>query len=311
MSVLLRKLLIIAVCIVVFFTVYVKDTSAETVGVIVTHGVYSHEKAFKEFQSYLAKKGYKNRLKFIIQRPYPDPIAWSNAARKLIAADVDVMVTYGAPVTFSAIREKADIPIIYAGVYEPLVSKIKAKNVTGVCSRYPISSLVRYLRASTTIKKLGVIYSSMEEDSRYQLFEVKKLSKKYGFAVTPLNLRRPVDIAGMLSNIDVSAFFITSSSIVNSVFPTILHIAGSRKIPTASLIQYDGLSATIVLSSQPEEQGRVAAEKLIEFLKGVPIRDIPATCSKNIELIFNMKDAHHLGIRISMDLVTEATRIIY
>ena len=38
-------------------------------------------------------------VEFILQRPFPDPIAWSNAARKLIAIEVDLIVSYGAPAT--------------------------------------------------------------------------------------------------------------------------------------------------------------------------------------------------------------------
>jgi len=39
-----------------------------------------------------------------------------NAARKLSVAEVNVLVTYGAPATLAAIRETKSILIIFAGV---------------------------------------------------------------------------------------------------------------------------------------------------------------------------------------------------
>lgn len=284
---------------------------AETVGVVITHGDSSSEKIHEAFVSYLDSNGLGGRIRFLVQRPYPDPIAWSNAARKLIAADVDVLVTYGASATLSALAEKSGVPIIYAGVYEPIAAAINANNAVGVCGKYRVSSLVRYLRDSVSIKNLGVIYSSAEEDSSYQMDEVRRLSGRYGFAVTEIDLRRAVDVAAMLSEVRVDAIFITSSTMANSVFATVLRIAEGRKIPTASLLLRDDPSATMMLSTRPETQGGAAAEKLLRFLKGTPLSEIPSSCSSDIELVFNLRSARRMGVKISMDLVTEATRIIY
>jgi putative ABC transport system substrate-binding protein len=284
---------------------------AETVGVVITHGDSSSEKIHEAFVSYLDANGFRGRIRFLVQRPYPDPIAWSNAARKLIAAEVDVPITYGASATLSALREKSGIPIIYAGVYEPIAASIDPKAAAGVCCKYQVSSLVRYLRDSASMKDLGVIYSSAEEDSSYQLDEVKRLSGRYGFAVTEIDLGRPFDLAATLSEARVDAIFITSSAMANSVFPTVIRAAEGRKIPTASLLLRDDPGATMMLSTSPQTEGEAAAEKLVQFLKGTPLGEIPSSCSNEIELVFDLRSARKMGVRISMDLVTEATRIIY
>jgi putative ABC transport system substrate-binding protein len=311
MSMSLRKALLIFLCAILFLAASPKQGHTETIGIIATRGVSSYDRLHTALQAHLAKKGYGQKIKFIIQRPYPDHIAWINASRKLISADVDIIITYGTPATLSAIGEKPRIPILYAGVYEPIAASIRGKNVTGVCSKYQVSSLLRYLRATTSLKNLGVIYCSMEEDSKHQLLEIKEMSKKYGFALSELNLRRPGDIAGMLADINFNALFITSSSMVNSVFPTIMRITEGKKIPTASLFEHGDLNATIMLSSNPEEEGRIAADMLIRFLNGTSLKSIHPICSKDIDLVFNLKGARSMGIRVSMDLVTEATRIIY
>lgn len=287
------------------------SSDAETIGIILTSNVPYYKEIHDAFISRLLKRGFSERLKFIIQQPYPDPVAWSNAARKLIAADVDIIVTYGCGATFATLRERPDMPVVYAGVYEPVVSKQRVKNLTGVTYNLPVSSIIRYLRATTSIKTLGVLYSSMEEDSVYQLEEIKALSLKYGFSVIGLNLRKTADITVVLSESKTDAIFITSSSMVNASLPTILNISRDKKISTGSLLTCGEVCALITLTADPKEQGQEASDKLIEILNGKSPRDIPISHSKNIELIFNMKNANDIGIKIPMELVTEATKIIY
>jgi putative ABC transport system substrate-binding protein len=285
--------------------------SAETVGVILTNNEVFHDKAHEVFLSYLEEKGYKDRLKFIVQKPHADPIAWSNAARKLIAADVDIMVTYGAPALLSALNERSRIPIIYADVYEPVAMGIKAKKATGVYTRLSISSLLRYIRGTTSGKDIGVVYSILEEDTKHEHSEIIELSKKYGLNVISLELHNPLDTVGLLAKVNVSSILLTSSSMINSVFPTVMRIARSKKVPVSSLIYSERLLPTIMLSSRPDEHGSESAAMLVKFLNGVPFEEITPVCSKEIELVFNAAEARKMGFRIPMDLVTEATRIIY
>jgi putative ABC transport system substrate-binding protein len=307
----LRRYLLIAFFLVLPVFVPLRESHAKTLGVIITRGESFYEKVHESLVSSLKTAGYLDKVDIIVQRPYPDPIAWSNASRKLIAADVDVIITYGTPATFASVKERSGIPILFVGVYEPVAASITAKNATGVCSRYQVSSLIRYLRDSVTLRDLGVVYSSLEEDSDYQLSEIKKFSQRYGFAVTAFNMKNPSDIEVMLSGVKINAIFITASSMVNSVFPSVLRAAEDRRIPTASLIMRDDMNATMMLSNNPMEQGREAAEKLVLLLKGTSPKDIPVSCSKDIELVVNLRDARKMGIRVSMDLVTEATKVIY
>lgn len=306
-----RRFLLVAFFLVLSVFVLPGESQAKTLGVIITRGEYFYEKVHESLISRLKAEGYLDKVEILVQRPYPDPIAWSNASRKLIAAEVDAIITYGTPSTFAAVKERSGIPIVYVGVYEPVAADMTAKNATGVCSKYQVSSLIRYLRDSVSLHELGVVYSSLEQDSDYQLSEIKKFSQRYGFAVTALNMKNASDIESMLSGVKINAIFITASSMANSVFPSVLRAAEDRRIPTASLIVRGDMNATMTLSNNPDEMGREAADKLVALLKGASPKDIPASCSKRIELVVNLRDARKIGIRVSMDLVTEATKVIY
>ena len=296
--------------VVAFLCLIPSSAKAETIGLILTHGIYEYERIHDSLVSYLKKKGHADRVKFLIQRPYPDPIALGNASRKLLVADVDIILTYGAAPTVAMLRERPRIPVLYAGVYEPIAAKITSKKTTGVCSKFNISSLVRYLRTSTTINNLGVVYYSAEKESTHQMKELQDIAKKYGFEIKPLDMKYKTDLHTMLNDVEADALMVTSSPAANSSLPTILRIATGRKIPTASLLTSDKITAMITLSSDPVRQGELLGGMLVKVLNGTPPQSIKPVCSKKIELVYNVKDANRMGLKISMDLVTEATKLI-
>lgn len=283
---------------------------AETVGVILPHDVYDFERIHESFISTLKKEGYAQKATFLLQRPYPDPIALSNAARKLIAADVDMIISYGTAPTTAVLRERPKIPVLYVGVYEPIAREINDKWTTGVCSKLNISSLVRYLRASKDIQYLGVIYYSLEKESTQQMKELAEISNKYGNSLRILDLKDRSNLSQTLNNLQADAIIVTSSLLANSSLPSILQVSASKKIPTASLISRERDTAMITLISDPEEQGRLLAGQFIEILNGKSPQNVEPVCCRKIELVYNIKDAQRMGLKISMDLVTEATKLI-
>lgn len=288
----------------------IQPAGAEIVGVILTHGSPSNEKAYNAFVAALKDKGFDKRLTLLTQKPYPDPISWSNAARKLITTEVDVLVAFGAPAAIAAAREKPKIPIVYAGLYAPMAAKIKYKNIIGITTRTPVSSVLRYLRSFGPLNELGVLYNSWEVDSAFQKNELNELSKKYGFNITWLNLKRAADINGLVAGSTFDAFFITSSYTSEASFSKILSMARSRKVPTASLIPPGDEYAVITLYVDPAETGASAAETLMKIIDGQSLKQIRPVHPKS-RLVFSMKEANALGLKLPMNLVTEATEIIY
>jgi|GEM_PF-689597 len=283
---------------------------AETVGVILPHGAYDYERIQQVLKASLESESLTSNIKFLLQRPYPDPIAYSNAARKLIAADVDIIVVYGASPTFAVLREKPNIPVLYAGVYEPVAAEIKGKKVVGVCTKLNMSSLVRYLRGSTTIKNMGVVYYSLESDSKQQLAELQEIGSKYGFNVSPIDLKYRANLTELLDKSNADAFIITSSIMAVDYLPTILNVATANKIPTASMITREDSAALITLTADPVDQGKRLAQMVTQLSNGKSVGQIDEYCARKVELVYNVKEATRMGLKISVDLVTEATKLI-
>ncbi|MBI4691761.1 MAG: hypothetical protein HY754_16090 [Nitrospirae bacterium] len=293
-----------------FFPPPAYSIEKKTIGVIMTGDIPYYAKMHKAFSARLSREGYGD-MEILLQKPYPDQISWSNAARKLIAVDVSIIVTYGAAAALAAIRETSNIPIVYAGVHNPAAVGIAGKNTTGAVSKAPTSSLLRYLKSVTNISILGVLYSEIEKDSVKQVDEIEDISRDMGFKILKINIRRPEDIRKIKGSGKPDALFLTCSASVNMAVDAILDIARTEKLPTASMLKGENNSGIIItLSANPEEQGEMAADKVIKILKGTHPVTISPTGGKNIELIFNLKENMSLGFKLPMDLVTEATKII-
>ncbi|MGW8272735.1 MAG: ABC transporter substrate binding protein, partial [Thermodesulfovibrionales bacterium] len=110
-----------------------------TVGVIMTGNVPYYQEAHKAFVETINREGLfqQGKVDVVTQTPAPEIMAWTNAARKFVSLDVDVIVSYGTPATLAVIKETSSIPIVFAGVYDPAEAGIKGKNITGINSNVP------------------------------------------------------------------------------------------------------------------------------------------------------------------------------
>ena len=281
-----------------------------TIGVIMTGDIPYYNDLHKAFMTKLGQRGLASKTEVIVQKPYPDHISLSNAARKFIAMEVDVIVAYGAPAAVAVAKERTKIPMVYAAVYEPFISELKTRYSTGVYVKLSISSLLRYLRSLQQIKTLGVVYSSNEEDSVYQFSELAKLAAQYGMKIDGINLKRHQDAQAKLAGRQMDAVLLTGSSVAHMAMGQIIEYAKGRRIPHASFSLSTDARAMVALAARPDNQGEKAADRVQKILDGIPPDRIKSEAATEIELIFNMKDATSMGMKIPMELVTEATRLI-
>lgn len=282
------------------------------VGVIMTADIPYYAAMHQAFVD-----GLKERLpadeevQFILQRPFPDPIAWSNAARKLIAIDVDLIVSYGTPATHAVLFEKSRIPVVYVGVYEPEAAKITGRHVTGCGYRIPLSSLLRYFKRIKDVKRLRVVYSSTEEDSVRQMNELASLAEQQKIAISWVDIRSQGDVK-KLKNMGIGdAVYITGSSLAHVWMEDILSLLEEKKVPAVDIFPDPAeLGLLITLFHPPEQQGEGAAEIAAKIIGGEKAENIPPQLLRETELVFNLVEARQLGITLPLQLMVEATRVI-
>jgi len=297
---------------VLFFLAAVQDLhAAKRIGVIMTGDIPYYGAIHETFVSELYKKSDgSEEIEIILQRPFPDPIAWSNAARKLIAFDVDLIVTYGSPAALAVIHEKSRIPLVYAGFYDPDHSAVKRNNVTGCGFRVPLSSILRYFKRLKAITTLGVVFSSVEEDSVRQYEAMQLLAGQQDIKTEKINILSRADVARLKSR-EFDVVFITGSSLAHMWLDDIISILDEKRIPVADIFPDDKESGVLMALYQPSKaQGEMAAEMAWQVLLGAKPSEVKTHTFRETELVFNLVEAKQLGIDFPIQLLIEATRVI-
>ncbi|MFN3739623.1 MAG: ABC transporter substrate-binding protein [Thermodesulfovibrionales bacterium] len=296
------------------FIFLIKESYAiekKTVGVILPSNVTYYEEIHTHFLKKMEANIVGGQIDFLIQKPFPDPVALSNAARKLIAHNVDIIFCYGTEATIVTLKERPDQPVIYVAGYTPALERYRTKNSTGVEFKTPISSIPRYLNSMKEIKTLGVIYNPLESDSLYQLNEIMRCCPFYKMAVIKLVIKRPSDIRQVIEDLNVDALIFTTSSIVNIALSAFREHSSNNMIPIATLLPRREAKPTIALYPSAKKQAEKAAAIVQAILKGKKPHEIARDSSADMELIFNIGEAQRMGLRISADLLTEATEVIH
>lgn len=283
--------------------VFAQPAFAKTVGVIMTADIEYYRDIHKAFTDDMGKD-----VEIVLQKPTADPMSWTNAVRKLTGIGVNVIVCYGAPVTLTAMKETSDIPIIFAGVYDPDSMNITGKNATGISSTVPIDKILKLLNEVKKISKLGVIFSKSEKDTIIEVRDLKKSESSIGFQSVLISVSEHVnkdDIKG------VDALLVTTCAAGMSDIKVIVEAARRDKIPTAALIG-GGEDAGIILTimADPKEQGSAVAEMVKKVLGGAKPSELKLKQPNKIQTIVNLKEAKALGLNVPAGVSGSADKVI-
>jgi len=283
--------------------------AGKTIGVVMTGNIAYYKDIHKAFSDGLAAEGFgPGSAEVVLQTPTPEPMSWSNSIRKLVAIGAHVIVTYGAPAAAFAVAENSDIPVVFAGVYDPQSLGMQGKNATGISSTVPVASLVKNLKAISGCSTLGVVYSTSEKDTVLQADDVTRLEATYGYRSTKFNVKKPDDIA-KITNVD--ALFLSTGCAAMLCVTNVISAVRKAKILTATTIGGGEQSGIILtLAANPQEQGREAARMAARVLKGEKPSSIPIEQPKKIDFIINLKEATDMGLKVPFDILTSATKVI-
>ncbi len=281
----------------------------KNIGIIMTGEIPYYNEIHKTLIETLTAGGFgPGKVNIILQTPAPAVVPWSNAARKLVAYDMDVIVTYGTPATVAVLKETSKIPVVFTGVYEPEILDSKGKNLTGITSKVPVVTAIKHLKSISDFSKLGIIFNDTERDTLRQADEIKELEGQFNYKTVRFNIKKPDD-AFKISGVD--ALFVTTSCVARQCSYNVSQVIRKEKIPAVSIMGIGEESGAImILTPDPHEQGKVAAEMVMRILKGEPPSSIPVERPKKIDMIINLKEASAIGLKIPIDILTSATKVI-
>ena len=237
----------------------------------------------------------------------------------LVSDKVDLVCAIATPSAQSAYNAamKADIPVIYTAVTDPVAAELADKDgkpvgeVTGTSDKLPVEEQLKMIREMLPdAKKIGIMYTTSEANSVSAIEEYKSLVKKYDFELVEKGITTTADVSlaadDLLSKVDCITN-LTDNTVVASL-PTILDKANEKKIPVfGSDIEQVKIGCLAAEGIDYIALGKQTGKMAAKVLKGEA-----KASEQNFETItepgfyVNNKVAENLGITVPDDLANNA-----
>ncbi len=237
----------------------------------------------------------------------------------LVSDKVDLVCAIATPSAQSAYNAamKADIPVIYTAVTDPVAAELADKDgkpvgeVTGTSDKLPVEEQLKMIREMLPdAKKIGIMYTTSEANSVSAIEEYKSLVKKYDFELVEKGITTTADVSlaadDLLSKVDCITN-LTDNTVVASL-PTILDKANEKKIPVfGSEIEQVKIGCLAAEGIDYIALGKQTGKMAAKVLKGEA-----EASEQNFETItepgfyVNNKVAENLGITVPDNLANNA-----
>ena len=116
-------------------------------------------------------------------------------SQQLVQADPDVLVGIATPAAQSLANVTNTIPLVLGAVTDPvgagLVKSLKEPggNITGVSDQPPVEAQIKLgAELLPNAKKVGILYASSEDNSKYQVSQAEKAIQKVGLTLSLIHI---------------------------------------------------------------------------------------------------------------------------
>jgi ABC-type uncharacterized transport system substrate-binding protein len=242
---------------------------------------------------------------------------------ELISAKVDVIVSSATPAIRIAKEQTATIPIVMAGVTDPVANGFVASlarpggNVTGLTHISPDLSgkrLELLKEVFPRLVRLGVLWNPNQPGQRAAFKEMQPAAQALKVTLISLEAISREDIERVLSTTGkerVQALFELPDPLIFINRKLIADFAAKHKLPAMySFREYVNAGGLMSYGTSFPDLYHRAATYVDKILKGTKPADLPVEQPKKFELIINLKAAKQIGLTIPPNVLARADRVI-
>ena len=276
---------------------------------------------YQGIQDELAKEGYEvgKNLEIDFQNAQGDQSNLASMSEKLVSNKNDVIVGITTPATLSLANVTKDIPIVMGGITYPVEAGLIASeskpgnNITGVSDRTPIKQQLEIMKqVLPNMKKVGILYTSSEDNSVKQAEEAEKAAKELGLEVKVSTIANTNDIQQVTESLasQVDAIFVPIDNTIASAMATVVQVTDAVKIPvfpSADTMVADG--GVLGVGVDQYQIGVETAKVVVKVLKGANPADTPITLANKGVVYVNEEKAKKLGITIPESILKDAQKV--
>jgi putative ABC transport system substrate-binding protein len=230
------------------------------------------------------------------------------------------------PVIHALARETKTIPIVFAGVSDPIGSGLATNlahpggNITGFMSNDPAGTLggkwVELLKeiAPRTVRVELLFNPATAVPLQYALPSIQAAAFSFAVQMNAAPVRAKDEIEGVIAAQarDPGGGLIVMPDVSNDVNrELIIALAARYSVPAVYFNRFfSELGGLISYGDVRSEQFRLAAGYIDRILKGEKPADLPLQAPTKFELIINLKTAKALGLTIPDKLLAIADEVI-
>jgi len=244
-------------------------------------------------------------------------------AAELVQRKVDLIVTYGTPVTLVAKRATATIPIIMVGVGEPVQTGLVAGlarpggNVTGstILGADLGAKRLELLRSAIPkLSRVAFLWNPENASNTAQLQHVQQGARALGVTLLPVPASGPdqfdAAFAAMMKK-RPDALMVTADPAQQLFVQRIVQFAASHRLPAMYQVKANVVDGGL-MSYGPSlpDLFRRAAIYVDRILKGTKPADLPIEQPTKFELVINLKTARALGLTMPPAVLARADQVI-
>ncbi|HEL1947103.1 TPA: ABC transporter substrate-binding protein [Streptococcus suis] len=300
------------------------STSTEKVkiGVLqfVTHD--SLDEIYKGIKAGLEEGGYTttDNLEIDFMNAEGDQSQVQTMSKKLVDNGNELLIGIATPAAQGLANATTELPIIMGAVTDPvganLVTDLKnpGGNITGVSDQTPVADTVSLIKEITPdAKTIGVLYSSNEDNSKIQVAEFKAAAEEAGYTVLEYAVASSNEIAATVevASSKADVLFTPVDNTVASAFSTVVSVANKTKTPIFASVEdmvEGGGIASVTLSQY--DLGVATGKMAAKILDGANPADTPVQIFNEGTVVVNQKVAKELGITLSDDVISKASKVI-
>jgi putative ABC transport system substrate-binding protein len=279
------------------------------------------------FRGALTKLGWTegSNLRIELRWSADDPARMRTLAKELVDLRPNALLGASTPVTGALARETKTIPIVFAGVSDPIGSGFAANlahpggNITGFQANGDPAlggKWVELLKeiAPRTLRVALLFNPATTVPIQYFMPSIQTAASSFAVQVSATPAHDKEEIEGVIAaqGRDPEGGLIAMPDVSNDVNrELIIALATRYRVPTIYFNRFfSELGGLISYGDVRSEQFRLAAGYIDRILKGEKPADLPVQVPTKFELIINLKTAKALGLTISRDFLLIADEVI-
>jgi len=247
-------------------------------------------------------------------------------AKELVDLRPNVIFGVTTPVVGALARETKTIPIVFAGVSDPIGSGFAANlahpggNITGFMSNDPAGTLggkwVDLLKkiAPRTVRIALLFNPATTVPLQYSLPSIQAAALSFALQVNAAPVHAKDEIEGVIAAQarHPGSGLMVMPDVFNDVNrELIIALAARYRVPAVYFNRFfSELGGLISYGDVRSEQFRLAAGYIDRILKGEKPADLPLQAPTKFELIINLKTAKALGLDVPLRLKQAADEVI-